>query len=261
MQRRNNWADADVERGERLARKAYKELKLRHPLEASLEAIALLRGARVVNLPLDGALGRLVRKGKKAILTVSDRIPFPERRRFVIAHELGHHELHEKVMQLDVCDEAKIDEVYDQATEREANAFAAEFLMPAALWKKHVDVAQPTFEVIAARAREYQVSLTSAAIRFVKLSPERCAIAFVNDRQVAWSVSSDDLWQRVRRGRVVGSFTRAVDYWEKGRVPAEPEEVPASAWFDRPDADDVIEQVRPVPSLNSALVLLWFRSE
>jgi len=260
MAKKDNWADADVARGERLARKVYQELQLRHPLELSIEAVAYKRGAEVTYLPLDGAQGRLVRKKKRSILTVSTRIEYEARRRFVIAHELGHHELHEKVMQLDVCDEKKIDEVYDQATEREANAFAAEFLMPASLWSRHVDVKQPTFDVISSFAGEYQVSLTSAAVRFVKLSPERCVLAYVQNRRVLWSVASADQWQRVARDHVVGSYTLAYDYWHKGRVREEPEEVPAKAWFDRPgEDDDVIEHVRPIPSLNAALVLLWFR--
>lgn len=259
MQRKSNWQDADVERGECLARKLYKEVGIRHPLEATIEGIAFMRGARVVELALDGAQGRLVRRKKRSYLTVSTRIRYPERRRFVIAHELGHHELHEKVMQLDVCDESKIDEVYDQATEREANSFAAEFLMPASLWTKHVDgVGQPTFDAISELARDYQVSLTSAAVRFVKLSAERCALALVENQRVKWAVSSDDLWQRVPRGRVVDSFTRAHDYWKKGHVSGEPEEVPTRAWFDRPEPCDPIEQIRPMPSMSSVLVLLWF---
>lgn len=262
MRGKSNWQDADVERGERLARRLYKEEGIRHPLEATIEGIALMRGARVVELALDGAQGRLVRRKKRSYLTVSTRIRYPERRRFVIAHELGHHELHEKVMQLDVCDEDKIDEVYDQATEREANAFAAEFLMPSALWTKHVDrVGKPTFEAISELAREYQVSLTSAAVRFVKLSCERCALVLVENRRVKWSVSSDDLRQRVPRGRVVDSYTRVTTFWDNGRVSGEPEEVPTRAWFDRPELTDPIEQIRPMPSLNSALVLLWFRPE
>lgn len=260
MPAKNNWADADVDRGERLARKVYKELGLRHPLELSIEAIANERGARVKYRPLGGAQGRLVRNGKKSILTVSTRIEWPERRRFVIAHELGHHELHEKVMQLDVCDEKKINEVYDQATEREANAFASEFLMPAALWTKHVDVRQPTFEVISKLASEYQVSLTAAAIRFVKLSPERCALAFVRNCRVEWSVASADQWQRVRKGHIIESFTRAYDYWNKGDVAKDLDpSVPATAWFDRPDVNDVVEQVRVIPSLDAVLALLWIR--
>lgn len=257
MARKNNWADADVERGERLARKVYQELELRHPRELSMEAIALKRGARVEHGRLDGAQGRLVRNGRKAILTVSNRISFLERRRFVIAHELGHHELHANVMQLDVCDEKKIDEVYDQATEREANAFAAEFLMPASLWNKHVDVRQPRFEVISTLAKEYEVSLTSAAIRFVKLSPERCALAFVKHGRVKWSVASGDQWERVERERELDSYTLASDYFKKGRVTDEPEEVPARAWFHRCDVTDVFEQVRPMPNFNAALALIW----
>lgn len=260
--KKNNWQDADVERGERMARKLYKEEGLRHPLDATIEGIAFMRGARVVELPLDGAQGRLVRRKKRSFLTVSTRIRYEARRRFVIAHELGHHELHEKVMQLDVCDEDKIDEVYDQATEREANAFAAEFLMPASLWTKHVDrVGQPTFEAISKLAHDYQVSLTSAAIRFVKLSSESCALVLVENRRVKWSVSSNDLAQRVSRGRMIDSYTRASGYWDRGHVSGEPEEVPTRAWFDRPEPSDPIEQIRPIPTLNSALVLLWFRPE
>lgn len=259
MRGKSNWQDADVERGERLARQLYREEGIQHPLDASIEAIALLRGARVVELPLEGAQGRLVRRRKRSYLTVSTRIRYAERRRFVIAHELGHHELHEKVMQLDVCDESKIDEVYDQATEREANAFAAEFLMPASLWTKHVDrTERPTFEAISNLARDYQVSLTSAAVRFVKLSSERCALVLVENRRVKWSVSSNDLSQRVSRGRIVDSYTRVADYWERGHVSGSPEEVPTRAWFDRPEPDDPVEQLRPMPSLNSILVLLWF---
>ncbi len=258
MPKKDNWEDADVARGERLARKLYQEIGLRHPLDLSLEAVAYKRGAEVTELPLDGAQGRLVRRNKRSILTVSTRIQYAERRRFVIAHELGHHELHENVMQLDVCDESKIDEVYDQATEREANAFAAEFLMPASLWKKHVDVKQPTFDVIASLASDYRVSLTSASVRFVKLSEERCALVFVKDRRVVWSVASPDLWERPRKGHTLPSGTLAYDYWDKGRVTTKPEEVSSAAWFTRPPEEDVIEQVRPMPSFNAALVLLWF---
>jgi hypothetical protein len=257
MARKNNWADADVERGERLARKLYQELQLRHPLEISIEGIAYARGARVRYGRLDGAQGRLVRRGRKAILRVSDRIEYAERRRFVIAHELGHHELHEKVMQLDLCDEKKIDELYDQATEREANAFAAELLMPNFLWKKHVDVKQPTLEIISKLAKDYAVSFTSAAIRFVKLCPERCALAFVKNRQVEWSVASPDQWPRVLPGHIVGSLTLADDYWTKGYLVDKPEQVPADAWFDRTDVSYVIEDVRAIPSLKAVLALLW----
>lgn len=260
MARKNNWADADVERGERLARKLYQELRLRHPLEISIEAIAYARGARVKYGTLDGAQGRLIRRGREAILRVSDRIVHPERRRFIIAHELGHHELHENVMQLDLCDERKIDELYDQATEREANAFAAEFLMPSFLWKRHVDVKQPTLAEISRLAKDYSVSFTSAAIRFVSLCPERCALAFVKNRKVEWSVASPDQWQRVRKGHTVESFTLAADYWTKQTLVDKPDEVRADAWFDRPDTSIVIEDVRAIPSLDAVLALLWIPS-
>ncbi len=262
MTGKNSWSDADVARGERLARKLYSELGLRDPLEHPIEAVAWRRGAKVIYEPLDGAQGRLVRLGKESFLTVDSRIVYPARQRFVIAHELGHHELHPSVFQLDVCDESKINEIYDQATEREANAFAAEFLMPAHLWKKHVDVKVPSLDVISALAEQYRVSFTASAIRFVKLSEERCAVAFVKDRRVEWCASSADFGYRIERGHALDTFALAHDYWTKGSVAAAPDEVPARTWLGpRAGSLDLQEHSRPIPSLRAVLSLLWIKPD
>jgi hypothetical protein len=75
---------------------------------------------------------------------------WPPRRRFTVAHEVGHWELHARPGGQDFwCRPADVSEVEDpgrRAEEREANRFAAELLMPAdrvgALAARHG--AQPT---------------------------------------------------------------------------------------------------------------------
>ncbi len=70
---------------------------------------------------------------------------WPPRRRFTIAHELGHHVLHRTGQQALFCRRATVDPEDKPATtrpplpvtEEEANVFAAALLMPAALIERY----------------------------------------------------------------------------------------------------------------------------
>src|SRR5579862_117815 len=166
------WEDADVARGERAARKLADELGIANPTETEIDNIAYLRGALVRDVPMTGAQGRSCRVGARAIISVNDQVTYFPRRRYVIAHELGHLEIHKKVNQLALCTDAQISELYDAGTEREANAFASELLMPRMLWERLVDVEKPNLDVVSKLAGDFQVSFTAAAIRFAKLCPE-----------------------------------------------------------------------------------------
>lgn len=54
--------------------------------------------------PLRGAEGRLIHEEERGVATISDKITHPGKRSFVIAHELGHFELHAD-SPLFLCDE------------------------------------------------------------------------------------------------------------------------------------------------------------
>lgn len=235
-------------------------------METALETIAWLRGALVLDVPMSGAQGWLARLGDRATIAVSQSITYPRRRRFVIAHELGHLEMHRDINQIDVCDENKIDYRYDGSTEKEANAFASEFLMPRSYWEKRADVARPTLDIVSALADEYDVSFVAAAIRFVKLCPERTCVVFAKDGIVKWAAYSPDfngdrrLW--VPTGQKLSSYSLAYDYFHKGQVADRPESVSAEAWLDgRSFSDDdlLVEHCRAIPSLGSTLSLLWIK--
>lgn len=195
---------------------------------------------------------------------MSDGIAYARRRRFVIAHEIGHLELHRTENQIALCDEAKIDEIYDQGTERESNAFATELLMPKALWSKRVDVAKPDLEVVSKLADAFEVSFTAAAIRFAKLCPERCAVVFSRGGVIKWSASSPEFGHFIQWGSQLNPYTLAHDYFAKGAVGDRPETVDATAWLasDRLSRDDdLVEHSRPIPSLRAVLSLLWIPSD
>jgi len=79
---------------------------------------------------------------------------WPPRRRFTIAHELGHHVLHRTGQQSLFCRKAVVDPDDKPAntrppipvTEQEANAFAAALLMPAPLVKRYYERTGGDFE-------------------------------------------------------------------------------------------------------------------
>lgn len=261
MEKKNSWFDADVARGERAARTVLHELGLKSPTETAIDNIAYMRGALVHDIPLRGAQGRLARLGGQATISVSNQIDYVPRRRFVVAHELGHFEIHKSVNQLELCDEGKIDELYDQGTEREANAFASELLMPTDLWRKRTDVKEPNLNVVSDLADEFSVSLVAASIRFAKLTDDRCCAVFVQNGVVQWAAYSSDFGYRIARWKRVDSYTVAYDCFTEGKTPTHRlETVSASAWIEshRIRDDDVIkEHCRPIRSINAAISLLW----
>jgi hypothetical protein len=58
-------------------------------MQRLLPALAYYSGARVRTRPLDGCEARIIGVGNQAIITVNAHSP-PRRKRFSIAHELGH---------------------------------------------------------------------------------------------------------------------------------------------------------------------------
>ena len=87
-------------------------------------------------------------------MNADEAVQWPPRRRFTIAHELGHWVLHRTGQQALFCRKGAVRE--DDAptttraplpvTEREANAFAAALLMPAPLVARYYERTGGNFE-------------------------------------------------------------------------------------------------------------------
>jgi len=106
-----------------------------------VEKVAKLLGIQIRFSPLDQELsGMIYMQGDTAIIGVNS-LHHPNRQRFTIAHEIGHHELHKEIISKSV----HVDKQYTvlrrdsksaTGTDRlevQANQFAAELLMPEAL--------------------------------------------------------------------------------------------------------------------------------
>ena len=235
-----------------------------------LDEIAWARGALVTDKPLDGSEARIVITRGRAIITVSTRIDDPHRRRFSIAHELGHFEMHRKQADFTMCAGADLDDWQarqsGKSREYEANAFAGALLLPRQLFEPRCQE-QPSLEHISALAVEFAVSLTATARRFAEFSPEPCAIVFSRAGYIRWFHESKEF-------REMGLFvdvkskldpsTMAALYFAGQSIPSRAVRVDADAWL-RPgrhhDQAPIREQSFAMPTYNAVLTLLWVEDD
>jgi hypothetical protein len=244
------------------------ELGLAHPAGYDLsDLLWVLRRIVVRDVALGGCVGRTTRVSGRAIISVSNAVGYEPRRRFIIAHEFGHYEIHGTDQnQIELCDsvqtadDAQMRELYAPSTEREANAFASEFLMPKAVWEKRCDVRKPSLDIVKSLREEFEVSLIAAGIRFARLSPERCAVVLAQDGKASWVVTGKEFGYFVKKERSLSKYTVASDYFAGKRPSDVAEPVPATAWLDGhrlSSSHDLIEHCQVIPSLRATLSLLW----
>src|SRR3954453_10445728 len=104
-------------------------LGISEPKEIDLEVIAWSRGAIVEYRPLDRCDATIVGSTRKAVIAVNSRSG-PERRRFSIAHELGHWHHHRG--RILFCGSKDVENLADDALnpERHADSFASDLILP-----------------------------------------------------------------------------------------------------------------------------------
>jgi hypothetical protein len=212
--------------------------------------------------PIDGAEGRLTCLSEKGIAVVDSGIQNKGKRRFVIAHELGHFLLHREPARFDFCDEeALIDWHGNRPHEKEANVFAAELLMPKDLFRDEAGWREMSADTIETLKNVFEVSFTSAAIRYVELDVAPSAVVFSQDGEIRWSRSSDSFpYGWIPHGRKVREITGAGEYFRNGEVSEDPEITPCEVWFEDEHTTvegECLEQCITMPNYNAVLSLIW----
>lgn len=120
-------------------------------------------------------------KATGVILSSADLAP--QRRRFAIAHQLGHYLLSTQHGDRQ-CANRDLNEIRRDTPHRkeeaQANRFAAGLLMPKPLFMPFVEtLGKPTVLHLQAIAAAYDVSLDAAASRYADMTPSTCALFFI----------------------------------------------------------------------------------
>ena len=243
------------------ARKLVDELGISDPAELDVELVAAHCGAYVTYRPLRSCEGHLLRTGDSALIVVdAEARRHVGKWRFVIAHELGHFLRHPQLDQLKLCTKAELSSWYrTSGYELEANHFAAELLMPERLVAPLCDRNRPSLHDVEELTRQFRVSLSSAAIRFVGLSPEPCAVVMSTGGSIKWCIRTDDFGLRLERGYRVGRDTYAGDLFAGKKIDDGPQPLEAVGWTDddRAPGVELFEHSRHLPRYDSVLSFLW----
>lgn len=227
-----------------------------------LEVLAYYRNALVCYARLDGAEARLSVVGSKALITVSAEVTNPHRRRFSIAHELGHLEMHYHDSGIAICTGRDLNEWGRNIRnlEHEANQFAAAFLLPQPFFEPLCYQEDPSLDFVAQLASRFQVSLTATALRYVRFCPERVAVIYSQEGRVRWFDSSAEFQELdlyIERNVRLDPLSSAARVSSNQQYHS-PRRVPASAWFARGRYDDVkiIEHSWYITAYDAVLTLL-----
>ncbi len=206
----------------------------------------------------EGALLRI--KGVPlGYVVLSDRVREESRRRFTLAHELGHYLLPTQQDLSQPCTKTSVESWDDSPTESEAeaNRFAAEILMPRAKLQLFLQQS-PTFAHVEGVAAICGTSLTASAYRLASATSFRMAMVWSQTGRVRWYKASDEFVRWIRKGPL-SRDTFAYDAFEGTRVPTALESVPAKAWlFEKGLKDDarILEHSVSLPAFDAVLTIL-----
>lgn len=244
------------------ANKILADLEIKTPKDLELlEEIAYMRGVLVKEEPLASSEARLTVYRNSAYITVSSNIQNLQRKRFSIAHELGHFEIHRSNSALLICVDKDIHDLTEKKLEKEANEFASALLLPEQFFKPLCDQEDPSLESIGRLAKTFNTSLITTSRRYVELSHEQIAVVYSENKHIKWVQQSPELKEQnlfISSGRKLDSRSVAASSLSARK------RVVASAWFDEGDFDrdaHIIEHSRYMPNYDAVLTLLWVDEE
>lgn len=169
-------------------------------------------------------------QGGRKIIIISTQITNPQRKRFTIAHEIGHVLLGHEPR---TCTESMLYIFNDRNTkEREANTFAAELLLPKIGVERYLAIGDPTLTIAERMADRYSTSVLSAAIRMVKKSKLSVALIKHNGVKTDWIIQSDSCIFKVNAGVI---DERSIAYGLSDNRPSGLGEVDPAAWTEGND--------------------------
>lgn len=179
-------------------------LSILTPDEIELEVIAHILGARVKYRELDGCEAYLLADAKlgRAIISIDDRA-IPTRKRFSLAHEIGHWEWH-RGQQL-ICGKEDIGGGGGRGRpsglnrEKTANQFAAELIMPSFMLREIIrDFKRFDMRAVTEAKDIFDVSKTAMAYRLVELEYQPSLLACYSKDGLQWHVRSKSVDRRWR---------------------------------------------------------------
>lgn len=215
------------------AQKVLNESGLKDLLNFSLEDLIFSYVGGIKEGNIVGAEGRIMFNHGEALITINSSITVLGRRRFVLAHELGHYVMHKDQLVAHSDNDKTLSDWYKNGPQEiQANDFAKELLMPINSFKP---LAQGKFSLqqIDHLAEKFQTSKTATLLRYRDLGSYPIALIFIDNGIIRWTQYSHDfVLQYIPKDSKLPVNTVAGDiFYRKNEIPDEPELVEAIEWF------------------------------
>lgn len=260
--------------GKRKARQVLNEIGIDSALEIPIELIVSGRGAILRFESLKNCDGRIAMGEKRSLITIDNGIHNEGRKRFTIAHELGHHELHRNIFESHNDSGSTLNwfdnRVFTQRKgiqEYEANQFATEFLMPEATFLSELNGRNFSPPLIRELSEKFISSKTSIIFRYIELGKHPICIFFMHNNRVIYWKKSIDFNHSIR------DLTRleppddsvAFEFYKSGKIydhKDSRQEIVKSTWCNlnwrESDNDyNFYEWCLVMPDLKTALSVVW----
>lgn len=220
-----------------------------------------LRVKEVDSTGFDGALVCSV-GSQKGIIALRRSIREASRKRFTVAHEIGHFVIPYHRRLKNVCESMVVERFGKELgqPEIEANEFAAELLLPNRVVRSRFNLKEPNLVGIGEVAHEFETSLTATTYRYLDLTDLPCAMVWSEANKALWYHTSDAFPFYLPYSELPMSGSIAGRLFARVSVESGPHTVPAELWLDGRDAESVqimVEDSVRLPSYNAVLSFLW----
>jgi len=241
--------------------------------DISMDMLTDYLGAFLIEEPLKNSDGRIVQGKNRAIIKINSDIKYESRKRFAIAHEIGHFLMHKNI---DIHDEnANTLSWFNNAEKQlkkgiqefEANEFASELLMPSDIFYAEAKGKAFGHELLKYLSERFKTSLTSTVYRYMQLSLHPICVVFMSGGVVKYWKKSDDLrvWVKNITKLSPPSDSVAEEYITGGynfiyTGADKKQEIDKSTWFTLGDYEKdscFYEYCIPTKSYKTLLSVIW----
>lgn len=229
-----------------------------------LSALADRLGVKIREVESEGFEGALLRIPNRpaGIVAIKASIREPGRKRFTIAHELGHYILPGHGEINCVCKSRDI-ESWGRgipSQEVDANRFASELLIPLAQAATLVRQASATVAVAKKISSKYQTSLTAAVVKCVDVTEEQCALVVSDGGIIQWWRAGPQFRHYIKgKGTEVSIESLARNLFDGTEEREQDGAVPADSWLAGQVSGKVWEDSILLPYYKRVLTLLTVR--
>lgn len=195
-------------------------------------------------------------------IVYNDQIRSPGRKRFTLAHELGHYLLHRSRQDVFECSELDMHDwdSKEKIMESEADTFASYLLMPFDDYRRQVEDESISFDLLSHCATRYGVSLTAAALKWIDFAPGRAIVVAVRDDHLLWARSNAGAFLS---GRYFATHKQTIEVPVQSSLnsrfasSSETHATSARTWFPAEPSDMLVTEMRfPIDQHHYTLGLL-----